>query len=111
MAKSKIDEMIKSKQAPGQTGKNKKYFVDHRTVWDGSLGSIDPKTRKRTGGVLVTAEVADGRRVIETSDSELQEKLEARGYKADSDNKLMHSGVQPATTSIKSADRVNIDNQ
>ena len=116
--KSNIDDIIDSKQAPGQMGSKKKYFVDHKTVWDGSLGSIDRKTRKRTGGVLVTAEgVSGGRRVIETSDSELQGKLEKRGYVADAETKLMHDGrtgtvahPQPGCPTVKSPKQVNKDN-
>jgi len=113
--KGRIDEIIESKQAPGVMGSKKKYFVDHKVIWDGSAGPRDPKTRKPTGAALVVAEkFENGRRVIETRDTELQEKLEKRGYKAEADNKLMHTAGQAKVypdCSIKSADQVEAENK
>ena len=115
MAKKKntnIADMVKAKQAPGQMGTKKRYPVDHKIIWDGSLGSIDRKTRKRTGGVLVEAEGNRGcRKVVETSDSVLQEKLEKRGYVAEQDNKVMHTAGQVKPPSIKTPGQVEMDNK
>ena len=95
--KDKIAEMIDEKKAPGQSGKKKKYLIDHRTVWDAEHDRA-----------LVTADGVDsGRRVIETSNVKMQEKLEKLGYSSTKDNKLMHRTHQVKPESIRSAKEVD----
>lgn len=99
--KDNIADIIKSKRAPGVTGKKKRYFVDHKTVWDAEHDRA-----------LITAEgVEGGRRVIETSDISVQEKLDDLGYKADQDNSIMHNPGQARNPGVKSADQVERDNE
>ncbi len=101
MPKSKIDEMIEAKQAPGVMGGKVTYRIDHKTIWDAE------KDR-----ALVTADGVDGnRRVIETRNPGLQKKLKKLGYSSTEENKVMHSKEQARNPGIKTPEQVDRENR
>ena len=82
-------------QSIAVTGKKKTYYMDHHVIWD-------PNTSK---ALVVADKDDDGRAFVTTSSTDLQEKLEARGYIADQRTKLMHTSMKNPGTISKSEAR------
>jgi hypothetical protein len=99
MAKGKINEVIESRQAPATHGSKKRYYVDHSVIWDGEKNRPLAKAERTEPG---------GKRVVETSDKNIQDKLSGLGYKANEVNIRMHNKrPNPHVKTMEQVDKEN----
>lgn len=96
----KLDEIIQSGEAPATHGPKKRYLADHRVIWN---------PEKDRPLIVAEGKNEEGRSVIETSDPNIQKKLENLGYRPDVVSKTIHPGKGKAKF-VKSAEQVEREN-
>ena len=97
--KSKPIDREKYESIGIKAGSTKKYYTDHRVIWD----------KDRNKPLVVAEKDSDGRMCIKTSVTSIQDKLENLGYKDGERKRSMHvrqAGSKQGALSKSQSDKI-----